>query len=201
MRFNIIPGEFDDEMTPAPPDPKPRPCGMSQEAYYKFIRQDEGREERLEAAYQKKVAAREAREAREAEAAKAAAAQPPSQSQPRVQSRPGERKVTKSSTTQGTPTGPAKGDFLAALKKKDGTWRLQLFAFENSKGSKVPVIRFQLWESGEGGHPIKDGPGCGFSLTLEEARTVVTALKDGLARVKSGAFNPNVENNYLPRRK
>jgi hypothetical protein len=30
---------------------------------------------------------------------------------------------------------------------------------------------------------------------------VIEALKDGIARVKSGKFDPNQEGNYVPRRK
>ena len=97
--------------------------------------------------------------------------------------------------------GSPKGQFLLALKKKNGTWRLQLFASEMSNGTNVTSLRFQLWETGEGGHPINVGPGCGFSLSLEEAKKVVEAIQDGLARVKSGKFDPNQEGNYVPRRK
>lgn len=143
--------------------------------------------DRCESIYQRSVARRKAK----------AAAEPPASS---TGSRP-EKCVGHISPLPQNRTGSPKGQFLLALRKKNGTWRLQLFASEMSNGTNVTSLRFQLWETGEGGHPINVGPGCGFSLSLEEAKKVVEAIQDGLARVKSGKFDPNHEGNFVPRRK
>ena len=98
-------------------------------------------------------------------------------------------------------TNTPKGEFLLAIRKGGASWRIQLSATEMSDGTKVPFIRFRLWGAGEGGRPASSGPGSGFSLRLAEAKMVIEALKDGIARVKSGKFDPNQEGNYVPRRK
>jgi hypothetical protein len=151
--------------------------------------------ERCESIYQRNVARRKVREAKEKESAtqqEAPKKQPPAAS---------EFPVTNAHTGARQLSNAPCGSFLLALKKGDVTWRLQLFASELSNGEKISYLRFQLWTPGEGGHPIKDGPGCGFSLSMKEAKAVMAALADGIRQVETGEFDPNAKGNYLPRRR
>lgn len=150
--------------------------------------------DRCQSLYQGNVARRKAREAKEEKSAtqpEASKGHPPGSSGlPVTKDRAGTRQASNA----------PRGSFLLALKKGDATWRLQLFASELSTGEKISYLRFQLWTSGEGGHPIKDGPGCGFSLSMKEAKAVMAALAEGVRQVESGEFDPNAKGNCLPRR-
>jgi len=98
-------------------------------------------------------------------------------------------------------TNAPRGIFLMALKKGENTWRIQMWAAGNPGRQMIPYIRFQLWASGEnGGRPIKDGPGCGFTLTIREAGLVIKALQEALNKVESREFDPYDENNQIPQR-
>jgi hypothetical protein len=197
MKMKFIPGDYDEapeeEDYQAPP-PEPRPFGMSLKAYRELQAQGENLVEKVEARYQRNVARRLAREAQ------AAAAQPKAPATSEGNQSAGTKRST-SLPKSPKPSGSPRGHFLAGLRKKEGTWRLQLFAMEALNGTKVPKLRFQLWTSGEGGHPISDGPGCGFTMSLEEAEKVIVALQDGLAMVRTNKFDPNSPKNYVPRSK
>lgn len=98
-------------------------------------------------------------------------------------------------------TNAPRGVFLMALKKGENTWRIQMWAAGKPGRQMTPYIRFQLWASGEnGGYPIKNGPGCGFTLSISEAERVIKALQDALDKVQSHEFDPDDENNQIPQR-
>lgn len=144
--------------------------------------------------YKKNVAQREVPEARERQVATRQLETITDVSA--VQTSPASRRNPRPRKLANAPIGI----FLLALKKGEFTWKLQLFGVERADGNKTPLLRFQLWSAGEGGHPIKEGPGCGFSLDMKEASALLDALTNGIRQVRSGEFNPSVEGNYLPHR-
>lgn len=94
-----------------------------------------------------------------------------------------------------------RGIFLSVFKKGDYTWRVQMSSTGEPDQKKVPRVRFQLWTASEnGGTPIKDGPGCGFTLTIREVEKLITDLQKGLEMIRTGEFNPEDENNLIPSR-
>ncbi len=111
------------------------------------------------------------------------------------------QKERRPSSQMAPAPGRSRGKFIAFYKKEHGTWRVQIVAFPKRTGVKGIVFRFQLWTSEQHSRPIPDGPGCGFSLRLDEAESLAKALLQGLEDIRSGAFDPDDPENCLPGRK
>lgn len=91
-----------------------------------------------------------------------------------------------------------KGEFVCAFRNGVGTWRIQLIAMGSGPDTRKAYFRFQLWSHPEdGGLPIKDGPGCGFTLSVKEAATLVKELTAALRRIETGEFNIHDPKNAL----
>ena len=119
---------------------------------------------------------------------------------------------TRSLTPQGPPAQSPKkrkpfnaprGVFLSVFKKGDYSWRVQMWSMGEPDKKKTPFVRFQLWSAWEDGcTPIKEGPGCGFTLTIREVEKLIADLQIGLEKIRTGEFDPEDENNQItPRTK
>lgn len=91
---------------------------------------------------------------------------------------------------------PPKGEFILTLRRGDFAWKFQLISVPKANGVNDPSIRIQLWTWGEGGgFPQKGDPSYGFNLNMHESKKLVAALKNSLARIESGDFDPDDEKN------